>query len=362
MKQLLLKEILLLSQKEKSALSLKFDPKRTVIVGLNSTGKSCLMKSIYYTFGAQPHQMHSSWIDAQVSSLVRFTVDRLPYSILRQGKFYTLFDLHDEIVAQTTKASEIGVVLAKLCDFKIRLIDKTGEMVTPPPAYLFLPFYVDQDQGWSKTWASFDRLYLPNARRDIASYHTGLRPNEYYEAKGEIKLYEEKIKSLDNEEKLVRNLLGNLKEKLTDNDFNVSIEDFKKEITELLVNCEELNAVQNKLKHNLAHLYNSKINIEAQQKITKRALEESHSDYVYAVDTLGDTVQCPSCGAQYENDFASRFGMAQDEQRCLELLAELKEEWVETDKAIEKVKQDFSGNNTMIVEIEKKLEAKKEEV
>lgn len=362
MKQLLLKEILLLSQKEKSALSLKFDSKRTVIVGLNSTGKSCLMKSIYYTFGAQPHQMHSSWVDAQVSSLVRFTIDRLPYAILKQGKFYTLFDLHDEIIAQTTKASEIGVVLAELFDFKIRLMDKKGEVVTPPPAYLFLPFYVDQDQGWSKTWSSFDRLYLPNAKKDIASYHTGLRPNEYYEAKGEIKVYEEQIKGLDNEEKLVRNLLGNLKQKLTENDFNISIEDFQKEITELLVECENLNTVQNRLKHNLSHFYNSKINLEAQQKITKRALEESHSDYVYAADSLGDTVLCPSCGAEYENDFASRFGMAQDEQRCLELLAELKEELVEVDKAIQKVKQEFSGNNSMIVEIEKKLEAKKEEV
>ena len=362
MKQLLLKEILLLSQKEKSALSLEFDRKRTVIVGLNSTGKSCLMKSIYYTFGAQPHQMHSSWVDAQVTSLIRFTIDRLTYSVLREGKFYTLFDLHDEIVAQTTKASEIGVELAELFDFKIRLMDKKGEVVTPPPAYLFLPFYVDQDQGWSKTWASFDRLYLPNAKRDIASYHIGLRTNEYYKAKGEIKLYEEKIKALDHEEKLVRNLLGNLKEKLTENDFNVSIEDFQKEITELLIDCEELNTVQNRLKHDLAHLYNSKINIEAQQEITKRALDESHSDYVYAADSLGDTVLCPSCGAQYDNDFASRFGMAQDEQRCLELLAELKEELVEVDKTIEKVKEDFSGNNTMIVEIEKKLEAKKEEV
>lgn len=306
--------------------------------------------------------MHSSWVDAQVSSLVRFTIDRLPYAILKQGKFYTLFDLHDEIIAQTTKASEIGVVLAELFDFKIRLMDKKGEVVTPPPAYLFLPFYVDQDQGWSKTWSSFDRLYLPNAKKDIASYHTGLRPNEYYEAKGEIKVYEEQIKGLDNEEKLVRNLLGNLKQKLTENDFNISIEDFQKEITELLVECENLNTVQNRLKHNLSHFYNSKINLEAQQKITKRALEESHSDYVYAADSLGDTVLCPSCGAEYENDFASRFGMAQDEQRCLELLAELKEELVEVDKAIQKVKQEFSGNNSMIVEIEKKLEAKKEEV
>lgn len=362
MKAFYLKEILLLSQKEKSALSLTFDKRRTVIVGMNSTGKSCLMKSIYYTFGAQPHQLHPSWQDAEVVSIVRFTVDRVPYAMMKQGNFFTLFDSEGEVQFQSTKVSELGSVLADLFDFKIKLVNQKAEIVIPPPAYLFLPYYVDQDLGWAKNWSSFDRLYLPNPKGDLVSYHTGLRPNEFFEAKGEIKLIDEKIKVLSTEEKVVKGLLANLREKIAKTEFSVSIEEFQKELSDLLVACEDLNISQNKIKHDLAHHYNARISVDSQLEITRRALEETQEDYTYAVETLNDVVLCPSCGAEYDNSFAERFDMAQDEQKCLDLITELKEELVAIDNNISVVSEQFSNNNYIIHDIEKRLGVKKEEV
>ncbi|MBG8555742.1 hypothetical protein I5L79_19515 [Hymenobacter sp. BT594] len=320
------------------------------------------MKSIYYTFGAQPHQLHPTWQAAEVISIVRFTVDRVPYSMMKQGGFYTLFNHNGEIEFQSTKVSELSTILAVLFDFKLKLVNQKTEIITPPPAYLFLPYYIDQDLGWAKNWASFDRLYLPNAKGDLISYHTGLKPNEYFEAKGEIKLIDDKVKTLSTEEKIVKGLLANLKEKIAKNEFIVNIEEFQKEISELLLVCEQVNSDQNKIKHKLAHDYNTKASIESQLQITRRALEETQDDYNYATDVLEDFVECPSCGAEYKNSFAERFEMAQDEKKCIDLITELKEELETVDASIKETSTLFSSNNFLIVDIEKRLGAKKEEV
>jgi len=362
MKEFKLKKIRLLSLKEEKARTIKFNDKRTIILGRNSTGKSCLLKSIYLTFGAEPQKIHPNWKDANVISLVDFVVDGIPYFLLKNGKVYSVFDSSKNLISTFNKVSELSLFFVGLFNFKIQLPDKKGDIVTPPPAYLFLPFYADQDKSWTGNWSSFTKLYLPNAKTSIVNYHTGIRPNEFYEAKNELSIVNNGISEVDKDLSIVRGLLKNLKEKLSKIDFNIDIEDFQKEITELLVNCEELNQTQNTLKNELSNLYNQKINIESQLVITKKALDETNKDYNFAVSNLEDIVACPSCGADYENNFAERFGIAQDEQRCLDLIIELKAELESLKSKIDKTNSKFSNNNQSIIDIQKQLEAKKEKV
>lgn len=362
MKEFKLKKILLLSLSECKAKKVVFNKKITIILGSNSTGKSCLIKSIYQTFGAEPQNIHPKWKEANAISLVFFSIDCVNYSILRNGKIYVVFDAIGDKIQQFNKVSALADYFAFLFDFKIKLPNSYGEIVTPPPAYLFLPYYADQDKSWISNWSSFAKLYLPNAKADIVNYHTGIKPNEFYEAKNELVIVNDGISQIDKEMGIVRSLLKNLKEKLSQIDFNLSIEDFQTEIKELLVSCEELNKFQNKLKQELSTFYNLKINLEAQLVITKKALSETSKDYVFAIDELSDTVSCPSCGAEYENKFAERFGIAQDEQRCIDLIVELKEELEIIKEKIDLANNKFSNNNIEIAEVQKKLEQRKETV
>jgi hypothetical protein len=362
MKEFKLNKILLLSLKEKKAKKVIFDPKRTIILGRNSTGKSCLIKSIYQTFGAEPQNIHPNWNEANAISLVHFTIDDEKFSIIRSNKVYCLFDSSSVKLEQFNRVSELGNYLAKLFDFKIQLPNREGEIVTPPPAYLFLPYYADQDKSWTSNWSSFAKLYLPNAKLDIINYHTGIRPNQYYEAKNELGIVSDGIQNVEKDIAVVRSLLKNLKEKLSQVDFSISIDDFQEEIKELLVSCEELNKIQNKHKQALTAHYNQKINLEAQLEITQRALFETNKDYDFAINEIEDIILCPSCGADYENNFAERFGIAQDEQRCLDLIIELKNEISEIENKITVLNLDFNQKNKEIVEIEKLLERKKETI
>jgi len=353
MKGFKLNEILLLSLKELKAKKVIFDPNRTIILGRNSVGKSCLIKSIYQTFGAEPQNLHPNWKEANAISLIHFSIDQENYSIIRSNKVYCLFDSNSQKIGQYNRVSELGNHLAKLLDFKIQLTNKEGEIITPPPAYLFLPYYADQDKSWTANWSSFSKLYLPNAKLDIINYHTGIRPNQYYEAKNELGIVNDGIQIIEKDVNIIRNLLKNLKIKLSQIEFTVTIEDFQEEIKELLISCEELNKIQNKHKQNLTILYNQKINLEAQLEITQRALFETNKDYEFAVNEIDESILCPSCGADYDNNFSERFGIAQDEQRCLDLIIELKEDISNIDQKIGKENNEFSQNNKEIVEIEK---------
>ena len=362
MKGFKLNEILLLSLKELKAKKVIFDPNRTIILGRNSVGKSCLIKSIYQTFGAEPQNLHPNWKEANAISLIHFSIDQEKFSIIRSNKVYCLFDSNSQKIGQYNRVSELGNHLAKLLDFKIQLTNKEGEIITPPPAYLFLPYYADQDKSWTANWSSFSKLYLPNAKLDIINYHTGIRPNQYYEAKNELGIVNDGIQIIEKDVNIIRNLLKNLKIKLSQIEFTITIEDFQEEIKELLISCEELNKIQNKHKQNLTILYNQKINLEAQLEITQRALFETNKDYEFAVNEIDESVLCPSCGADYDNNFSERFGIAQDEQRCLDLIIELKEDISNIDQKIGKENNEFSQNNKEIVEIEKILESKKETI
>jgi hypothetical protein len=365
MKKFVLSEIMLLSTIEKKAKKVKFDKKRTLIYGGNGTGKSCLLKSIYKTFGATPVKDHPAWKQINPISLVRFEVDDQRYSILKDGKYYSIFDYKDKLIdVFQSVTTELGPFLADLFDFKIKLPNQQNELITPPPAFLFLPFYVDQDASWQSNWSGFAQLQqIKNFREPIVSYHTGLKSNEYYLTKGKIDQYNDIIKNLEDERKVLKNVLDKVKDKMTQVDFNINIEIFKEEIKELLVECDVLRKKQELLKSKLIEYYNFKMTIESQLVIAKNALKETRKDYEFATEIIvDDFVDCPTCGAHYENSFVERFEIAKDEDRCKELIMELIREQHEIDDHIGKKNSEYTRNNEEILKIEAILDKKKGEI
>jgi predicted GTPase len=60
-KQLILKQLRILSIPEKSAKLVTFHPQKNLITGENDVGKSSIIKSIYHTLGADVH-FDNVWI------------------------------------------------------------------------------------------------------------------------------------------------------------------------------------------------------------------------------------------------------------------------------------------------------------
>ena len=215
MKGFTISEILLLSLPERAAIRIPIDPKRTIIIGSNDTGKSSLVKSIYQTFGAEPSITDSKWEKAAAIAAVKFSLDGEEYMVLRNEKIFSFFDQNGKLIKRFKGVMKgLNEYVANLFSFGLKLPNRKSQIITPPPAFYFLPFYIDQDKSWQSPWASFKGtgVIQGNWKDAISKYHTGIRPNEYYKTKGEIDKLKEELKGVENEIKIAKNILDNLKE------------------------------------------------------------------------------------------------------------------------------------------------------
>lgn len=360
MKNLYISEIQLLSQKEKKAKKVHFDRKRTLIHGKNHTGKSSLIKSIYWTFGAEP-LLNSKFISANISSLVKFEVNGQKFQILRDGRLFGVYDADGNLTKKfTSVTNELGPYLGKLFDFTPLYQSRNSEFLIPPPAFLFLPYYIDQDVSWTKSWESFKNLQqFKDHRSQSIFYHSGIRPNDYYTTKQEIQEFIKVIEETDKEQKLTAKILADVKHKLSQTNFNIDIDAFKTEITELLIESQGLMEKEERMKNNLQNLYHLKATYDAQINIVKQAILESHRDLKFATDILPEIIGCPTCGAEYENSFAERFEIARDEKKSKDLLLELTKDANEIEVKIQKEKESMSLITSEVSRINKILEEKK---
>jgi predicted nucleic acid-binding Zn-ribbon protein len=326
MKNFVLKDISILSHREKRARKIHFHPQTTVIRGDNDTGKSSIIKSIYYTLGAEPPVIHRLWKEASVITVVSFEVDSVPYTVLRAGATFVLSDAAGERLGRfTSVTNELGPGLAELFDFYVRLKGRKQEEAIPTPAFLFLPYYIDQDSGWGKTWSSFARLQqFSNWKTDLVYYHTGIRPNEYYALRSESRDIELAREEPVSKHRVLTQLSQDLIRNLAKAKFDVDIDSFKEEINSLLQKCATLKEQEEKYRSKLVTLETERHRLEAQREIVQRVRRELNTDYEFVSrDLTENEVECPTCGERYENSFAERFAIAQDEDRCRSLLLEL---------------------------------------
>jgi len=155
-----LEKLTILSKKANRARQIDLNPTTTLILGDNDTGKSSIIKSIYETFGASV-RLTAGWDQLDTITAVDFAHHGSKFTILfhRKPKWY-LVHAHDTGKRHlfTSVTNGLGPFLGNLFGFKLRLADRNGNMLVPPPAFQLLPFYIDQDLGWREPWASFDQL------------------------------------------------------------------------------------------------------------------------------------------------------------------------------------------------------------
>jgi len=357
MKKLTFDELLLVSHTERRAKKVVFHPKATVIQGPNDTGKSSIVKSIFYALGANPSSVHPRWKKADVSSLLRFSVNGYECSLFRHGQSFSLFLLESRFLKREhligtydSVTNQLGPKLAELFDFKLILLSQDGAPQVPPPAYLFLPYYIDQDIGWAKNWSSFENLsQFKNWRRDLVYYHTGIHPNKWYELKTNARVLQKDREDPIQREKILKDVLKQLERQLSNSKFDIDIKAYKKEINDLLKRCEVLKKKEEEYKNKLIELETERIRLEAQKDIVAHARLELSEDYDFADKVSEDNIACPICGAVYSNTFAERFSIACDEDRCVSLLQQIRKN---LDEIVEKICNHKNGLTNTSIEID----------
>ncbi|RID89654.1 hypothetical protein D2N39_22100 [Gemmobacter lutimaris] len=316
------KNLFLLSQVEKRALHVPLHPQKLLIQGANGFGKSVIMKSLYEALGATPNKIDARWKNANVSSCLEFEFrDATWFSVKAHGVFSLFDDKGNRQFWGQRLVKDWGPKLADFFGFKLEMVDKGGETLTPPPAYLFAPFYIDQDGSWDKPWVSFRQdFYLPQSASTLADYHSGIRPDGYYTAKAELTKEKIVLFSLETAVETLRQAMTQIKE-IEGTTPTYDLKEFASECDDLVAESERLLVLQAEHRRTVSDVHEEVHLVRAEADLVNNALREMRGEFELA-SSLPRQVECPTCGHEYQNSLAERFALIEDEGVLSEALIE----------------------------------------
>jgi hypothetical protein len=364
MKNLKLLSVCLLSQREKTARKINFSLATTVVLGENDTGKSSLIKSIYASFGADPAVTHPHWKHLGVITSVDFKVDEKQYKLLRTANVFALFDQSRAKLWSTSGVTTgLAPLLAEVMGVQLRMQSREGELVVPPPAYFFAPFYVDQDSGWQRNWSSFSNMQqFENYRASLALFHAGVRPNEYYIAQAD-KIEAERAKvELSKERDALERAAKRLQAGRRVLTFDLRPEVFSDRIDELTRRASVLRTRQDDVRGKLASLHSARAILIEQIDVATASLAELNEDFNFLRKSPDAEIVCPTCGTIHQNDFANKFSLIADVDTCRAFVLELRQDLDRTDREIKSEKARFTSFDSDISGIEAILNESKDDI
>ena len=143
----------------KEAKRISFSPGKNMLTSAhNHLGKSVIMKSIYYTLGADVYYP-TPIKRLNLLTYIDFLLNEQQYRIARLNNSFVLYC--NGIFAGVY--SSVGAFEEELCNLfnlEINLIgkDQDGTIVKCPPAFYYMPYYIDQENGWAVNSFSFNRI------------------------------------------------------------------------------------------------------------------------------------------------------------------------------------------------------------
>ncbi|MBP0495754.1 AAA family ATPase [Pararoseomonas indoligenes] len=365
MKTLRFERLELLSLTEKKGRVVEFHPRCTIITGTNGVGKSSIIKSLYWILGASPIVVNPRWIKLNVKGSLVFLVDEKRYRAVRNNSRIAVFAEDGErLISTAAFTKELAPFFAQMLDFGLLMANRnTGAAETPPPAYAFLPYYVDQDGGWNKPLTSFDHLtQYSDFKKKVIEFHTGIRPNRYYELDAEKKQLDIAVKELERDHKVARTILERLKLDVNFTALEFTGAEHEASIEKLLMKMKSLRDLRKSRARELGDILDERVAIDQQFAIVQAAAAELALDAEWAAADERSEIPCPTCGTRHQNDFSNRFSILADREECFEFLSMSKRKIEMLVARTQSCQEAIASTDESIVEIEKLLDTRQGDV
>ena len=198
--KIVIKKLVVTDLEDKKSKIVTFKPTKNLITSdKNSCGKSVLMKSIYHTLGADS-SFDKRISDKDILFVVDFSCLEKEYRIVRKKESFLIF-VNNQFTHFYSRGSRNEMANFYSSEFGVsvylRSRDKTTELA--PPAYLFIPYYLDQDRSWKEDQYPFSKKsmgqYDPISTNELYSYHLGLLSKDYGIQKSEIEFLKKQKKN-----------------------------------------------------------------------------------------------------------------------------------------------------------------------
>jgi len=357
MKKLIFKQVTVVSDSLKCGGRFELSPTLNLITGdNNSIGKSTLAKILLWAVGCDPH-FDTTWTSFEALALVEFKIGETDYATARKGnqiwlKVGSKWQTFPKITGDYAKQ------FAKLVEFTALLPcrEDPASLEVPPPAFFFLPYYLDQRESWSKAWTSFSGLLqYSNWQRTIIGCHTGYLTDRHFAieqkiaSKTDIKRDAAHIVDrIETTISVMSELVPSSKRLLAVTPAEV---DFL--ISNITDSLSDLQSEQETIFAELSKLQIEKEHTSSQLNIVEKAISSLQDDYVFSVENIvGDVLSCPICGTEHDNSLVNRSSILADKDSAIELANTLASTLSTTTTSIEKTKLQLTATKSKILEIE----------
>ena len=287
---MIIEKLQILDYRNKEAKEFVFDPGSNIIYSTeNTTGKTCLFKSIYYAIGLEIKSFPESWNYKEMifKSYCNFDGERV--TITRMGDRFFINDTPSPLMQK-----DYARFFANKINAHIKLPIKANKKMADvySSAYI-LPYYIDQDNSWT------DELYKDSSS-NMEMYLSGSVPNKIFEyllqiENDEIVSKEEELSNIKNDSRKNTErleVLNSIKDRFVDFPkiscaFNEK--GAKNEIDKFLEELKQINASICELKQKI---------YLTQKKIDDANLEISELDKIIrkTSDSLSKLkLKCPCC-------------------------------------------------------------------
>lgn len=267
----------------------------------NHVGKSSLLKSLYYALGAEVG-FDSVWDKNSKLYVVDFCVGEEKYRIARYMRRFAVFHGQKLLKITDSITNELAPFLGDVFGFAVYLPNKETEKVEmAPPAFTFMPYYIDQDTGWSGLYDSFSSInqYKKPDRIKSLYYHLNIYTKNTVELMARRDQLKERVERLMSEKERLSTVLSALNgemENLPPADDIIELENHlkipQKRIEELVKKIgESRNSIQ--ALETTLHQHQHQLEV----------INEYHSMKTEIIDASNITPHtCPKCGYIFDEE------------------------------------------------------------
>ena len=267
----------------------------------NSRGKSVLMKAIYHSLGADC-SFDTNIKESNILFEIEFEYGDSTYKISRYKNSFCTFknDLLLKYYPEGNRNDLSHFYLDEL-NMGVFLRARGSQIELSPPAYMFVPYYLDQDRSWKEEQYPFSKAssgqYFPSVTNELYFYSLGLYKKEYGFLKSEIDEISLAIKKLENERKIIDENYKTVKEANNVPTVCLSQDELDNYQRTTLV---KINALLDEQNTKILELN------ELDKKRTKCQLRIKNNKY--AIDKIAEgsatgmsmTATCPNCNTKFD--------------------------------------------------------------
>lgn len=316
----------LLSERDRSAKRVTFGARENLLLGENETGKSRIIKHLFWVLGCEPPKRASGSFDSNVVASLIFTLGQRKYIAVRENRKRGMFSEDGRLIFATASAGKWNKFFAEFFDFPLKLQrHEEGVFDHAGPEYALLPYYIDQDASWGTKWATFTRLgQFKNWQRPVFDSFSGLKIPKYLEARIARDEVTFKLRELRQQDKVQAASYIRVVKMLPADPLKLDEKAFFSELREIAKEVEQLSSTQEEIRAKLVRIASEREQAVAELRLAKSAEEELLGDVAYLANIPDATeLECPTCGTLHRTSFHARLELAGEAESIHELIVKL---------------------------------------